>query len=250
MHSSLIDIITGDLLAKFGAGSHKPGAGSACAFNGMIAAQLLRTVIELTIDPKHNKFYSASIPQLLKVKNDIELRIYKKLEALFDKDSVQFDEGINLRKQRYKENDPYLKSELSSKTVDALQTATEIPLDIAELCLDLGMYAAYVFDNGFQSARGDSSVSLNYANATVISCLSIVELNLISLPTNNRTVKIRYRKTEIKKQYQELVILGTKKLYILEKEADDTKLFLENVKMFRAGNLSESLGRMRILKWQ
>lgn len=39
-----------ELLKQFAAGGHKPGSGSAAAFQGMLAASLTQTVIKLTAD--------------------------------------------------------------------------------------------------------------------------------------------------------------------------------------------------------
>lgn len=42
---NLIDYSAKELLEKFGAGNHKPGSGSAAAFQGLLSAQLIRTFI-------------------------------------------------------------------------------------------------------------------------------------------------------------------------------------------------------------
>ena len=41
MGERLIDLATGKLLEKFGAGNHKPGSGSASAFQGMLAEKVV-----------------------------------------------------------------------------------------------------------------------------------------------------------------------------------------------------------------
>lgn len=96
MAGKLIDIPAGDLLKKFGAGSHKPGSGSASAHLGMMAAQLLLTVVDLTSDAKRKGKYGPHLKKLLSIKEDIELRIYPELENLFQKDSDEFDKVIQL----------------------------------------------------------------------------------------------------------------------------------------------------------
>lgn len=62
MGKSLLEETTEELLKKFGAGNHKPGSGSAAAFQGMISAQLLITVINLTNENKRKKHYSHVLP--------------------------------------------------------------------------------------------------------------------------------------------------------------------------------------------
>lgn len=76
MDVNLLDLPTKELLKKFGSGNHKPGSGSAAALQGMLSAQLMRTVIDLTNDEKRRSKYAQSLPQLLQIYKDIEVRIY------------------------------------------------------------------------------------------------------------------------------------------------------------------------------
>ena len=236
-----MDIATGKLLEKFGSGNHKPGSGSASAFQGMLSAQMLRTVIDLTNDPKRRETYSIYIPELQRIKHEIESHIYSALETLFQKDSEQFDKVINLREQRDKESNPHKKRTLSLEAWKALKLATEIPLRIAELCLELGDFAAYVFDYGFKSARGDSGVALNSAISGVASCLSIIELNLTSLSFDEETEKMRQDKRNIKSRYDKLASIGDEKLTILEKESNKNMLYHKSIADFQSGNLADSI---------
>lgn len=241
MDGKLTDIATGKLLEKFGAGNHKPGSGSASAMHGMLAAQLLRTVIDLTNEPKRIALYSNYLPELLRIKSEIETRIYNDLETLFQEDSVQFDRVIKLRAQRDIEKDLQRKRQLGIESQEALKIATEMPLKIAELCLELADFAAYVFDYGFKAARGDSAVALNSAISGVASCLSIVELNLISLPADNWMEIIRQQRTKIKSHYTRLSPKIIGKLAILEKEAEENHVFQQSVAEFRKGNLADTI---------
>ena len=241
MGGKLTDIATGKLLEKFGAGNHKPGSGSASAMLGMLSAQMLRTAIDLTTEPKHRANYSAHIPELLRIKNEIEVRIYNVLEKLFQDDSEQFDKVIILREQRDKETNPIKRRELSIEAQKALIPAIEIPLEIAELCLELGDFATYVFDNGFKSARGDSGVSLEAAISGVASCLFIIDLNLTSLYIDERIEKIRERKANIKARYERIASTGKEKMSILENESNETMLYQQSIADFRSGNLANSI---------
>ncbi|MFC0771648.1 cyclodeaminase/cyclohydrolase family protein [Terrimonas alba] len=241
MHGTLTDLATGKLLEKFGAGNHKPGSGSASAFHGMLSAQMLRTVIDLTNEPKRRAIYSDYIPELLRIKQEIDSRIYSGLEMLFQEDSEQFDRVIKLREQRDGELDPLKKRMRSEEAREALKLATQIPLKIAEFCLELGDFAAYVFDHGFKSARGDSGVALNSAISGVASCLSIVELNLISIPFDEWMEKIRQHKTNIRSHFDRLSSKGAEKLGVLEKESEENMAFHQSIAEFRRGNLADSI---------
>jgi Zn-dependent peptidase ImmA (M78 family)/formiminotetrahydrofolate cyclodeaminase len=238
----LIEIPIGELLLKFGAGEHKPGSGSASALQGMLSAQMIRTVIDLTTSPKHSAKYTLHIPQLKKIKNDIEDRIYPELVRLFQEDSDHFDIVIKLREERNAEQDTFLKKQKTEAAIQSLKPATEIPLQIAEYCQELGDYAVFVFDNGFKSARGDSEVAINMAISGIVSCLSIVELNLLSIPSDEWLYEIRKRKARVKANYLPLSVKGPEKLAHLEKLADNKyDPFYEYFEEFRLGNLSETI---------
>jgi formiminotetrahydrofolate cyclodeaminase len=241
MEGKLLNLSASQLLEKFGAGNHKPGSGSAAALQGMLSAQMLRTVIDLTKDPKREAIYAKYIPELLRIKNEIESRIYSDLENLFQLDSEQFDQVIKLREQRDKEPNFQKKRELKIQALEALKPATETLVKIAERCLELGDFAVYVFDNGFKSARGDSGVAINSAISSIACCLSIIELNLTTLPIDERTEKIRLNKTSIKSRLELLSEKGNKRHNILEKESDENKSFLQSIEVFRKGNLVEEV---------
>ncbi|MEN9298622.1 MAG: hypothetical protein RLZZ429_935 [Bacteroidota bacterium] len=97
----LLNRITKQLLKDFGAGGHEPGSGSAAALDGLLAAHLTTTVIDLT------ERYASRSPRyqshLEEHKNNrllIKTKVLPQLESLFENDSVQFDKVIKARKDR------------------------------------------------------------------------------------------------------------------------------------------------------
>jgi len=241
MEYKLIDITTRDLLVKFGSGNHKPGSGSACSFQGLLSAQMLRTVINLTNEPKRNHIYGKHTPAFLKIKRSIDDRIYPELERLFQLDSEQFDMVIKSRKARDKERDFRTKRTLASKAEVLLIISTETPLEIAKFCIELGEFAVFVFENGFRSARGDSGVAISSAISAIYGCLSIIELNLISLPLNEKTKEIRSQKTNLKFNLEKLNDNWVKCIGILEKESIESQNFSDDILKFQLGNLEETV---------
>jgi len=177
MQGNLLDLQVSTLLDKFGAGNHKPGSGSAAALQGMLSAKLILTVIDLT---KDREDYKDKFNDLQKIKDDIDQEIYPSLKILIQKDSEEFDKVIRLRNSRNQEKDLPRKSQLAIEALKELKTATDIPIEIGKLCIRLIEHAVFVFDNGFQSARGDSGVAMNFAVSSVAGCLSIIDLNLIT----------------------------------------------------------------------
>ena len=87
-----------------------------------------------------------------------------------------FDAVIKLRRARDDESDQDRRRALASQALAALKPATDILLHIADKCADLARFAAYVFDNAFQSAKGDSGVALNGAVGALAGCISILDL--------------------------------------------------------------------------
>ena len=204
MAKHLLDLQAAKLLKKFGAGNHKPGSGSAAAYQGLLAAQLIRTVISLTTDPKRRKDYQSYVAEMTRIDSEIETRVYPALARLMQADSDQFDQVIILRKTRIAETDPARKNEKRIESLDALRVATELPIEIAQLCIELAEFASYIFEHGFRSARGDSGVALNGALAAIAGCLSIIDLNLLSFTPHAWTDTIRVKLEPIREQYREL----------------------------------------------
>ncbi|MDX3915378.1 MAG: cyclodeaminase/cyclohydrolase family protein [Pseudosphingobacterium sp.] len=220
MKKNLLDLSTEDLLNKFGAGNHKPGSGSAAAFQAMLSAKLLVTVISLTNEEKRRANYSDSLPTLLQMQAVIMDRIFPELTFLFQEDSIQFGKTIEARKARDRETNVFKRNELGRQALNDLKIAIEIPLNIAELGTELAKIAEFTFDNGFQSARGDTQVALSSAVASIGSCLSIVHLNLLSygIEDYDWIEKIRIKTSRLRLSFNHSDLVAASKIDILEGE--------------------------------
>jgi len=233
-----MDASVGELLRKFGSGNHKPGSGSAAALDGMLAAQLLFTVIDLTNEPRRRASYADHLHRLGGIRAEIESRIFPRLEALFQEDSEQFDRVIEARNKRDGERNPSKKRAEADRAMLLLKAATELPLEIAELCLEIVEFGEQVFDLGFQSARGDAGVALNDALAGVIGCLSIIELNLLSLPLDDWMVRTLERKSAVRTRYNAVSSKGEEKLKVLESEVEELQQMQRVMAKYLPGNLT------------
>jgi Zn-dependent peptidase ImmA (M78 family)/formiminotetrahydrofolate cyclodeaminase len=229
MSTNLLDLPANKLLEKFGAGNHKPGSGSAVAYHGLLTAQLIQTVIQLTTDESRSHKYEKSISKLTEIQKSIESSIYPKLDSLLHQDSAQFDKVISLRRSVKQEKDPVRKNQLATDALKELMPATEIPIQIADECIKLAEHAAFVFDYGFKSARGDSGVALNDAVACIAGCLSIIDLNLTSFMSDKWTQKIRQEANRLRSRYQELMTIAVERQKVLENEAAATDAFYTNI---------------------
>lgn len=220
MAKDLLDETVNELMKKFGAGEHKPGSGSAAAFNGMVSAKLISTVIILTADEKRRHLYAKNINELLYFQNEIENRIYPRLTQLFIEDSIQFDKTIQSRKARDLEKDEFVKNQLRRQALEELKISINLPFEIAFLCKELAEIAAFVFDNGFTSARGDSQVGLSSSVSAIAGCISIIRLNILSFNSDeyNYCKEVVEKVNNLDKDYNILSKIADSKIEVLREE--------------------------------
>lgn len=209
------------LLKKFGRGNHKPGSGSAAALQGLLASQLILTVIELSLSPKRNGKYDSHKNQLTRIQKRIQKRLYPRLAELFELDSVEFDKVIKLRDLRDNETNELLKSSLKQDELKQLKVATEIPIEIAGICCELAKMAIFVVDFGFQSAGGDSNVALNSSISAVAGSISIIHLNLTSFDYGQWPRSTRKRTQELQIKYDDLSSEMNKRIIFLRNKANN-----------------------------
>lgn len=222
MEKALLDISTIELLEKFGAGKHKPGSGSAAAFQAMIATKLLITVIGITNRPRYQKSFAAVLPTLLKYNDDLVDRIYPKLCVLFTEDAIEFDKAIEYRRLRDLEEDPINRNQLRREGLEQMKVAIAIPLEICGLSLELCEIANYVFDNAFKTARGDSHVAFSGAVAAIAGSLAIIRLNLLQFGSDDFRYceQIREKLIVLDIDYSNYNALATSKIRVLQLEFD------------------------------
>lgn len=236
----LLDLKTYRLLNDFGAGSHKPGSGSAAALQGMLAAKLLVTVIELNNGVDYKFRYSKALPRLLEMQSIINSRIYPRLTALFQLDSVQFGKTIKERERRNAETDLINHNLLARSALAELKVSIRLPLEIASLCVEIAEFADYVFDNAFQSARGDSQVALSSAVAAVAGSLSIVHLNLLPFGSDSYKwiEKVRLKCESLQNHYDKLNAIASVKMNVLVKKVEAKRSFYKEVDQLLKGTKS------------
>lgn len=181
MEKELLSLKASDLLNKFGSGGHKPGSGSAAALQGMLSAELLLTVINLTKEPKRAKIYAGCLHRFSEIETALKTRILPSLDTLFQRDAERFGETIDLRERRDATSDLFERQQIIAEVETATVISTELPLEIGNLCGELASFALEVFDSGFKSARGDSGVAINSAISGLVGCISVIELNLLSI---------------------------------------------------------------------
>ncbi|MEQ3659870.1 MAG: cyclodeaminase/cyclohydrolase family protein [Glaciecola sp.] len=200
--SSLLDKSVNGLLDDFGAGNSAPGSGSAAALMGILSAKLIITVCSLTIKkaarekqaiddgsakPNQLKFIPFE-KQLQFIIDDIKNNIEPELKYLFEEDSKEFEQVVELRKQRVQagnDGNKELQSRYNKESLDKLQRVTDFVFRISDQCFKLIDYGNFIFDNAYTAVRGDSGAAISAAIAGVTSSIFIINLNLVSLSRRN-----------------------------------------------------------------
>ncbi len=220
------------LLEEYGSGSHVPGSGSASALSALIAIELMRTVCKLTITkPKYKESHS----KLEYIQNKLESEFKPRLTELFKHDIEAFNRVSVYRRQRDDSEDAREKKRLNAESLNEQKQATEIPLEICRLCLDMLPLSLAIFEEGFKSARGDSGVAISNLLSAISGGLFIIFLNLKSYK------KSRWRNTT-KRNAEEL----TREFYHYQ-----TRAFTKVLELYEEGLLdSEKQLKFEFLQQQ
>jgi methenyltetrahydrofolate cyclohydrolase len=158
--TALLDQTARDLLDLFAAGKNTPGAGSAAALTGALAGNLLQKVARYTVraagKPGADESFLERAAVLLEEVRERTSRLSEAVEG----DAAAFETYWRLR------------------TAEALATATEIPILIAEECTELAAIGVELYGRGFKPARGEASTALLLALAGGEAAVHIARLNL------------------------------------------------------------------------
>lgn len=201
-----------DLLDAFGKGSHIPGSGSAAAFSGLMAIELMKTVVQLSLSKPEYERYKTEFELILNRLNKIAKPGFTKY---FNNDIQVFHKVSYHRRLRDNAKTEEKRNEHRNFANEKLREATDIPLDICESSLDLLPTAFTVFDNGFKGARGDSGVAISNLLSSAQGTLFIVFLNLKTFQKSKwkeermqRAVDLATRFTKLQKDaYSRVVTL-------------------------------------------
>lgn len=207
-----LELSAKELLDAFGKGSHIPGSGSAAAFSGLMAIELMKTVLLLTISKEAYQKHHGEFQIFL---NKLTEQSKQKFTELFNEDIKIFHQVSYYRRLRDKAKFDDERRDHNSTANEKLREATDIPLEICENSLDLLPIAFSIFDNGFKGARGDSGVSISNLLSAAQGALFVVFLNLRSFQKSKwkdekmqRSVDLAKRFTKLQKEaYSRVVTL-------------------------------------------
>lgn len=200
--SSLLEKSVNGLLDDFGAGNSAPGSGSAAALMGILSGKLIITVCRISIKKtlqekraidngviKSNQLkYIPFENQFQFIIDDIKNNIEPDLKHLFEEDSKEFEQVVELRKKRIQaevDSNKELQSKYNKESLDKLQHVTEFVFRISDQCFKLIEHGNFIFDKAYTAVRGDSGAAISAAIAGVTSSIFIINLNLVSLSRRN-----------------------------------------------------------------
>ena len=201
-----------DLLEAFGKGSHIPGSGSAAAFSGLMAIELMKTVVQLSMSKSEYDRYRGEFELIL---NRLTETAKLDFTNYFNNDIKIFHKVSYHRRLRDTAKTEGKKNEHRLLANELLREATDIPLDLCENALDLLPTGFIIFDNGFKGARGDSGVAISNLLSAAQGALFIVFLNLRTFQKSKwkdermeRAVDLATRFTKLQKDaYSRVVTL-------------------------------------------
>lgn len=176
------DTSLAEALERFGAGKAIPGSGSANALVGAIAAALTSSVAAKTYEHRDSPRYRP----VSDAARDIVSRGRKwsrELLDLMEQDATAFGEVIAIRLRAKNLIEQYARDQALRKEIGATKPATEIPLRVAVITLDVAERAIVMVGRGFVAARGESYSALGAALAAADGSISVARMNLKTVRT-------------------------------------------------------------------
>jgi methenyltetrahydrofolate cyclohydrolase len=220
-----LELPTRKLLEAYGAGSHIPGSGSAAALSALFGIELLKTVCTLTC---RKEAYRDVHSKLQYIQERLETEFKPNLTGLFRQDIESFNKVSKLRIQRDKTTDKKERSRLHKLSLEEQKRATEIPIQICDICLNLLPLAFAIFEEGFKAARGDTGVAISNLLSATSGGLFVIFLNLTSYRQSKWRDKTRRRAEELAAQLSQFQNKAyTKVLELYEERLEDSEKQLQ-----------------------
>lgn len=171
----LMDKKVNNFLAELKSDSPAPGGGSAAALAGAIGAALGIMVGNLTITSAKYTEVHEQASQLVK---ELEEKLTS-LEGYVDEDTQAFTQ-VMLAYKLPKSTDE--EKTLRSQTIQqAMQAASQLPMKVATICMEVLEMSSKMLDIGNVNAASDAAVAGRMAHAAMWSAIYNVKINLGSI---------------------------------------------------------------------
>lgn len=203
-----------ELLKEFGEGNHIPGSGSANALSALVAVGMMKTVCKITLRKQEFKNIHKYFQPFAE---DLSEKFEPLLQQLFQKDIEVFDQVLKFRRSKHDAKEEEKKYFLG-KELDQLKIATDIQIQICEICLELFDSATAIFDRGFKAVRGDSGVAISGLLSASFGSLFVIFLNLKSFPKSKWLEETQTKTETLAKQLVNSQATGFEKILDLHDE--------------------------------
>jgi formiminotetrahydrofolate cyclodeaminase len=164
-----------EFLVELKSDSAAPGGGSAAALAGAIGAALGIMVGNLTVSSAK---YEAAHEESRKLISDLE-KCLAALERYIDEDTEAFNNVINAYKLSKSTEEEKLRR--SDAIQEALKGASNLPLKVATVCLEVLELSGKMLSIGNTNAASDAAVAGRMAQAAMWSAIYNVRINLGSI---------------------------------------------------------------------
>ncbi len=176
---SLAELTVRDLTERLASRAPTPGGGSASALGGALAAALVEMVCELTVGRPEYAAVDPSARQIGGAAGELRMSL---LDAA-EEDAVAY-EGVAEARRLPRETDEE-KAARKAAIAEASVAATEVPLRVMRLALDVLDLALRMAPIGNRNAISDAGVAALFAAAAARGAAFNVAINLPALPAEH-----------------------------------------------------------------
>lgn len=179
-----------------------PGGGSTAALTGALAAALVSMVCRLTIGKKRFREVEGLLQQTLEQAEALR----QTLTTLMEKDAAVYQEVMAA--YRLPSDTPETKAQRETLFQKALESATQVPLEIAECCAQIIPLAMQAAQWGNPHAVSDAGAAVLLAEAALRAALLNVHINLPSLQNPDVIATARERLSTLEAQAEREAVLA------------------------------------------
>lgn len=176
---SLAELTVRDLTERLASRAPTPGGGSASALGGALAAALVEMVCELTVGKPEYEEVDPVARQVGAAAGELRAALL----AAAQEDAAAYD-GVAQARRLPRETDEQ-KAARKVAIATASVTATEVPLRVVRLALDVLDIAARMAPIGNRNAISDAGVAALFAAAAARGAAFNVAINLPALPEDH-----------------------------------------------------------------
>lgn len=176
---SLAELTVRDLTERLASRAPTPGGGSASALGGALAAALVEMVCELTAGRPGYDAVDGISRQVRTAAGELRVSL---LEAA-EEDAAAYDRVADAR--RLPRDTDEEQAARKAAIAEASVAATEVPLRVTRLALDVLDLAARMAPIGNRNAISDAGVAALFASAAARGAAFNVTINLSALPVDH-----------------------------------------------------------------